>query len=124
MTNNLTDTSKSTDSTEGTRGGAPAGGARTEGAGAATSATPGPWDAPWHRKGDATGWETVYRGTGQRRPSKSVVELELTAAQDEWLNVAAKAVGLTPHQFLRNLIDDARRAAPAKQPEPIATDAG
>lgn len=114
MTNNLTDTSPSTDSAEGTLGVAPTGSARAERDVAATTATSGAWDAPWHRKEDATGWETVYRGTGQRRPSKSVVELELTEEQDEWLDVAAEAVGLTPHQFLRKLIDDARRTTPAE----------
>ncbi len=30
--------------------------------------TAGPWDVPWHRKEDAAGWETTYRGAGRSRP--------------------------------------------------------
>lgn len=74
----------------------------------APGAQPGPWDAPWHRKEDATGWETVYRGTGRRRRVRSIVELELTPEQNEWVDRAAEAAGLSLHDFLAKLIDDAR----------------
>ncbi|MGH2354341.1 MAG: hypothetical protein ACRDI2_08320 [Chloroflexota bacterium] len=91
---------------------------------AATAATPaevaaapaeagGPWDAPRHTKEDSKGWRTIYRGNGQRRQVKSVLELELTPEQDAWLDRVAEAAGLTPHALLSKLIDDARAAEDA-----------
>ncbi|MBI3969876.1 MAG: hypothetical protein HY332_01185 [Chloroflexi bacterium] len=79
------------------------------------AAQPGPWDAPWHHKEDSTGWETVYRGTGQRREITSSLVLELTPEQNEWVDRAAEAGGVTPHAIIRQLIDDARAADEAEQ---------
>jgi hypothetical protein len=71
---------------------------------------PVPEQQPWRSPQDAKGWRTIYRGTGQRRQLRSSVVLELTPAQNEWIDGAAEAAGLTPHEFLGKLIDDARTA--------------
>jgi hypothetical protein len=44
------------------------------------------------------------------------VVLELTPAQNEWIDGAAEAAGLTLHEFLGKLIDDARAADVARAP--------
>jgi len=76
-------------------------------------AQPGPWDAPWQRKEDATGWEAVYRGTGQRRTVKNELVLELTPEQWVWLNRRARAAHDTPHSVVKQLIDEASATDPA-----------
>jgi hypothetical protein len=82
----------------------------------ATPVRPGPWDAPWHRKEDSTGWETVYRGTGQRREVRNILALELTPEQWSWLDHRARDGRHTPHAVVKQLIDNAR-AAEASAPE-------
>lgn len=72
---------------------------------------PGAWDAPWERREDAAGWETVYRGRGQRRPVRSVLEVELSPEQRAWIGPAARAAGLTRTEFVHKLIEEARLAA-------------
>ena len=105
---------------EGTqRGRAPDTGTANEAA--AEPGTPGPWDAPWQRKEDATGWETVYRGTGERRPIRSVLEVELTPEQRAWIGPAARGASLTRAEFVSKLIEDARQAAIAAPDETEAT---
>jgi hypothetical protein len=46
----------------------------------------------------------------------SSLVVELTAEQDDWLDAAADAAGLTPHEFVGKLIEDARRADLAQRP--------
>jgi hypothetical protein len=76
---------------------------------------PVPEQQPWRSNADAKGWRTVYRGDGQPRPVASSVVVELTADQDEWLDDAAAAAGLTLHEFIGDLIENARRADLARQ---------
>ena len=85
---------------------------------AAQQGRPGPWDQPWRHKEDATGWETVYRGTGQRREVGISVVLDLTPRQNQWLRRATKETGLSLHDFLSKMIEDARVAAEAGQSPP------
>jgi hypothetical protein len=77
---------------------------------------PGPWDAPWHRKEDATGWETVYRGTGQRREVTNRVVLDLTPEQWSWVGRRARSARATPHAVIRQLIDAARAVDDSVEP--------
>jgi hypothetical protein len=81
-----------------------------------TVAQPGPWDAPWHRKEDSAGWETVYRGAGRRRHVKNTLVLELSPEQWAWLGRRARASHLTPHAVLKELIDTVRIAEEATVP--------
>ena len=74
------------------------------------TAEPGPWDAPWKSGDDASGWETTYRGSGEPRAITSSLVLELTSEQNEWIDRAAEAAGITPHAVLKGLIDEARTA--------------
>ncbi|MDQ3701251.1 MAG: hypothetical protein M3442_10060 [Chloroflexota bacterium] len=86
----------------------------TTGAAAERSAgwpDPVPEQQPWHTPEDAKGWRTVYRGSGQPRQVKNSVVLDLSPEQWAWLQHAAAAAGLTPHDVLGKLVDDARAAA-------------
>jgi hypothetical protein len=76
----------------------------------------GAWDRPWDRKEDAAGWETVYRGTGQRREVGISVVLDLTPEQNRWLRLATTQSGLSLHDFLAKVIEDARIAAEGDEP--------
>jgi hypothetical protein len=106
MTINTTDTTRPKD---GRTGAEPA---------AARSGPPDPIpeQQPWRSPEDAKGWRTIYRGQGRRRQVRSSVVLELTPAQNEWIDGAAEAAGLTLHEFLGKLIDDARAADVARAP--------
>lgn len=81
---------------------------------------PVPEQHPWRTPEDAAGWQTVYRGKGQRRPVKNSVVLELSPERWAWLSRAGAARGLLLQELLEKLIDDARtaeerRAARAKK---------
>jgi hypothetical protein len=71
---------------------------------------PTPEQQPWLTDEDTKGWQTVYRGTGQRRQVRSSVVVELTPEQRAWLDRAGQASGLLRHQLIDKLIEDARLA--------------
>src|SRR5437867_3596714 len=77
-------------------------------------ADPVPEQQPWRFPEDAQGWQRIYRGTGQRRQVKNSVVVDLAPPQWTWLNRAAATQGLSLHEFLSKLIDEAAASSVAE----------